>query len=724
MGSKVFLAHSQNSEGQGHSLVQHLESVGNLAQQYAAKFGAGELGRWVGLWHDLGKFNPRFQEYICNPEAAHGRIDHSSAGAVFAAENFEPLAFLVAGHHGGLPDGRELKHRLKRKSGTAEIHEALSLARGELSQVVPQSRLKGNLPAFLGNNPSETQFELFLRMLFSALVDADFLDTEAHLNPSRMRERGSNFPSLQELWQLLEDHQNRISGKNQDALNQIRDEIYRACLQAAPMPPGIFRLTAPTGGGKTLSSMAFALKHALEYNLNRVIVAIPYTSIIDQTAKVYRDIFGEEVVLEHHSAVNWDSDSELPNTRQMQARLASENWDAPIVVTTTVQLFESLFANRASRCRKLHNIVRSVLILDEVQMLPTELLAPILDVLQDLADHYSVTVVLCSATQPAFEDSPYVRGFREIRDIVPNPDRYFDELKRVHYELPQGGEWSWEQVATKMHLASQCMAVVNTKKDALALLDALNDPNALHLSTLLCGAHRRDVLAEVHNRLHAGKPCRLVATQVVEAGVDLDFPVVLRAMGPLDRIVQAAGRCNREGLLDQGQVIVFVPSAGSMPSGSYSIGAGTTRALVAQGDIDLHRPAIYQTYFERLYQRVELDKKNIQKKRAKFDFAEVAQSFRLIEEDSEPVIVRYQSSTVNGEVDALLKEARRADVNSRWLVRRLQPYLVNVKRWELPRMQREGLVKKIFPGLWEWLGKYDPVRGLVQSGHDPEDLVV
>ncbi|MCL0090661.1 CRISPR-associated helicase Cas3' [Dehalococcoidia bacterium] len=724
MGSKVFLAHSQNSEGQGHSLVQHLESVGNLAQQYAAKFGAGELGRWVGLWHDLGKFNPRFQEYICNPEAAHGRIDHSSAGAVFAAENFEPLAFLVAGHHGGLPDGRELKHRLKRKSGAAEIHEALSLARGELSQVVPQSRLKGNLPAFLDNNPSKTQFELFLRMLFSALVDADFLDTEAHLDPSRMRERGSSFPSLQELWQLLEDHQNRISGKNQDTLNQIRHEIYHACLQAAPRPPGIFRLTAPSGGGKTLSSMAFALKHALEYNLNRVIVAIPYTSIIDQTAKVYRDIFGEEVVLEHHSAVNWDSDSELPNTRQMQARLASENWDAPIVVTTTVQLFESLFANRASRCRKLHNIVRSVLILDEVQMLPTELLAPILDVLQDLADHYSVTVVLCSATQPAFEDSPYVRGFREIRDIVPNPDRYFDELKRVHYELPQGGEWSWEQVVSEMHLASQCMAVVNTKKDALALLDALNDPNALHLSTLLCGAHRRDVLAEVHNRLHAGKPCRLVATQVVEAGVDLDFPVVLRAMGPLDRIVQAAGRCNREGLLDQGQVIVFVPSAGSMPSGSYSIGAGTTRALVAQGDIDLHRPAIYQTYFERLYQRVELDKKNIQKKRAKFDFAEVAQSFRLIEEDSEPVIVRYQSSTVKGEVDALLKEARRADVNSRWLVRRLQPYLVNVKRWELPRMQREGLVKKIFPGLWEWLGKYDPVRGLVQSGHDPEDLVV
>jgi CRISPR-associated endonuclease/helicase Cas3 len=268
------------------------------------------------------------------------------------------------------------------------------------------------------------------------------------------------------------------------------------------------------------------------------------------------------------------------------------------------------------------------------------------------------------------------------------------------------------------------MAVVNTKKDALVLLDILDDPDALHLSTLLCGAHRRDVLAEVHSRLEAHEPCRLVATQVVEAGVDLDFPVVLRAMGPLDRIIQAAGRCNRQGLLGQGRVIVFAPKEGSMPPGAYSIGAGTTRSLLAQGNIDLHRLATYQTYFERLYQRVELDKKNIQKKRARFNFAEVAQSFRLIEEDSEPVMVRYQSPTVKGDADALLKEAYRADVNPRWLLRRLQPYLVNVKRWQFLEMQRKGLAKEIFPGLYEWLGSYDSVRGLIQLGRNPEDLVI
>lgn len=719
----MFLAHSQNSEGQGHSLVQHLESVGNLAQQYAAKFDAGELGRWVGLWHDLGKFNPRFQEYVCHPEAAHGRIDHSSAGAVFGAENFEPLAFLIAGHHGGLPDISDLKERLARKRDDQAITETLSLARAELSQISPPHPLGDNIPVFLWTAKPQ-QVELFLRMLFSTLVDADFLDTEAHLDPSRTRERSASSPSLQELWQFLEVHQNRISGKKQDTVNQIRHQIYQACLQAAPMPPGVFRLTVPTGGGKTLSGMAFALKHALAHDLDRVIVAIPYTSIIEQTAEVYRDIFGKEAVLEHHSAVNWDGDLDSPDSRQAWARLASENWDVPIVITTTVQLFESLFANRTSRCRKLHNIVRSVLILDEVQMLPTGLLTPILDVLQDLADHYHVSVVLCSATQPALEDSPYVNGLREIRSIVPNPERYFDALKRVHYELPQGREWSWEQVVSEMHSASQCMAVVNTKKDALVLLDALNDPDALHLSTLLCGAHRRHVLAEVHNRLHAGKPCRLVATQVVEAGVDLDFPVVLRAMGPLDRIVQAAGRCNREGQLQAGRVIVFRPAEGKVPAGSYRTGTDTAASLLSQTDVDLHDPGLYRIYFEWLYQAIDSDEKDIQDKRKHFKFQEVAENFRLIEDDTVPVVVHYQSPTAKDSIDTLLAMAHRAEVNPRWLVRRLQPYLVNVRRWQLPKMQREGLVKEMFPGLWEWLGNYDLVRGLVLSGQNPEDLVI
>ena len=255
-------------------------------------------------------------------------------------------------------------------------------------------------------------------MVFSALVDADFLDTERHFEPEQAAQRGQG-ASLDKLWEQFETAQGTLSGRKQGQLNEIRHEIYQACLRAADNPPGIFSLTVPTGGGKTRSGMAFALRHALVHSFDRVIVAIPYTSIIEQTADVYRGIFGAESVLEHHSAVTVHEDSNDPlSYQEVWARLASQNWDAPIVVTTTVQLFESLFANRPSACRKLHNIARSVVILDEVQTLPPELLAPILDVLQDLVDHYQVSVVLCTATQPALQDGPYLKGLREVREII------------------------------------------------------------------------------------------------------------------------------------------------------------------------------------------------------------------------------------------------------------------------------------------------------------------
>ena len=427
---------------------------------------------------------------------------------------------------------------------------------------------------------SPTQAELFLRFLFSALVDADYLDTEAHFDPgrSRLRYRPVDLEALAEsFWK----EQDKLSGHDQSPVNLARHEIYQFCLAAAECPPGIFRLTVPTGGGKTLSGMAFALRHALKYQKHRIIVAIPYTSIIDQTAQVYRRIFGDENILEHHSAVTPREDEDH-FVQQQWTRLAAENWDAPIVVTTTVQLFESLFANRPAACRKLHNLAQSIIILDEVQTLPTGLLAPILEVVQQLVDHYGVTVVLSTATQPSLVDSgsPYLKGLRgEIREIVPDPARYFQALKRVSYDCP-GEAWSWERVAQEMAAEPQCLAVVNTKKDALALLDALNDPEALHLSTLLCMAHRRKVMEGIKVRLATGQPCRVVATQVVEAGVDLDFPVVLRAMGPLDRIVQAAGRCNREGRLSQGRVIIFQPAEGQIPPGDYRAGHDIARAML------------------------------------------------------------------------------------------------------------------------------------------------
>jgi CRISPR-associated endonuclease/helicase Cas3 len=361
-----YFAHSANSLGAWHHLPKHLQDVAHQARRFAAPFGAGEFGYWSGLWHDLGKFGLAFQQYLKDPSAGRGP-DHSSAGAVFACASWDGLAFLIAGHHAGLPSHTHLKNRLRGKQGTPAVDEALQTAQRVMTGLRPATPLARLLPPFA--QASRHACEMFLRMVFSALVDADFLDTERHFQPDRAGQRG-NPPSLEELWQLFEADQAGITGRRQIDLQQARHEIYQACLAAAEAPPGLFRLTAPTGGGKTRSGMAFALRHALRHGLQRVIVVIPYTSIIEQTADVYRAIFGDDAVLEHHSAVGTLDDESPVTELQVWSRLASENWDARIVVTTTVQLFESLFANRPAPCRKLHRLARSVIVLDEVQTLP------------------------------------------------------------------------------------------------------------------------------------------------------------------------------------------------------------------------------------------------------------------------------------------------------------------------------------------------------------------
>lgn len=632
------------------------------------------------------------------------------------------LAFLVAGHHGGLADMTDLKHRLETKGADPRIRESIAAAEELLPELKTIPALASTLPTHLRSVP---ETELFIRLLFSALVDADFLDTEAYFNNELSELRGAS-SSLSDLWHRLQvNHESLTANASHSLLNSLRQEIFDACCTAADQPPGVFRLTVPTGGGKTRSGMAFALRHALQHRLDRVIVAIPYTSIIEQNADEYRKIFGQEAVLEHHSAVESLDDGDEVSSDRVKMRLASENWDAPIVVTTTVQLFESFFANRPSRCRKLHNIVRSVIILDEVQTLPIELLTPILDVLRELTTHYGVSVVLCTATQPALDDSPYLRGFRNVREIVPNPERYFALLKRVNYEIPVSTEkWSWSRVASVMRENRQCLTVVNTKKDALALMSVLEDPDALHLSTLLCGAHRREVIAEVKRRLSLGEPCRLVSTQVIEAGVDLDFPMVLRTVGPLDRIVQAAGRCNREGQLTDdlgqpamGRVIVFCPEEGGMPPGGYKSATSQAVSLLSREGLDLHDPGLYTRYFQMLYQVVETGGRDVQSAREALQFAQVAERFRMIKDNTVPVIVRYAA-----EVDGLVATVRAGGV-SRGIVRRLQPYLVNIYEHQLLRLRDQGLIEEIAPGLYEWLGLYDPVLGISERARDPESLV-
>ncbi|MGA2622198.1 MAG: CRISPR-associated helicase Cas3' [Thermoguttaceae bacterium] len=725
-----YFAHSQNRAGVRHCLVDHLTQVSGAARKLAGKFEAGELGYWVGLWHDLGKFHPDFAAYLECPEGRRGP-DHSSAGAVHAAGFLDLLAFAIGGHHAGLGSREDLRVRIREKSTMPAVQEALALAQRAMPALAPGSPIQAHLPEFLTAR-SQAQpkdavarvAEFFIRMLFSALVDADFLDTEAHFYPSQSSRRNVG-ADLGQLWAQLQQSQLSLISGTTGRINRARREIYQHCLAAATRPQGFFRLTAPTGAGKTRSMLGFALPHALQHRLDRVIVAIPYTSIIEQSADVYRGVFGDEegTVLEHHSAVGWGETGDAPVTaEQTWSRLASQNWDAPIVVTTTVQLFESLFANRPGRCRKLHNLARSVIVLDEVQTLPPGLLEPILDALRQLVEHYHATVVLSTATQPALEESPYMRGLKDVQEIIPDPSRYFQELRRVCYEVPALTErWSWPRVAERMRAEPQALAIVNTKADAMALMDALDDASALHLSTLMCGAHRRETLWQIRRRLQQGEPCRLVSTQVVEAGVDLDFPVVLRAVGPLDRIVQAAGRCNREGRLEAGRVVVFDPLEGGIPPGAYRAGYDLAAAMLRAG-LDLHDPAAYRQYFQRLYQQVELDAEGIQALRAKLDFPEVADHFRMIPADNVSVVVRPPGH--EREVDRLVEAISRQTDEPRRLLRRLQPYLVNIYSHLLPQYQRDGLLDELQTGLWRWCGGYDPIRGLVPKGQDPETLVV
>lgn len=726
------IAHTSNELGIRHDLVAHLRGVASLTAEFASGLGADQLGWYVGLWHDLGKFHQSFQEYLlaceANPSAQGQGPDHKAAGALLAHQYAPPASLLVQGHHGGLRSPGELRSWLQERSADPAVREALTLARASIPDLEPKGRLP--IPEHAMTDPRAA--ELFLRFVFSALVDADYLDTEAHFQGGRPVFRGTT-ARVDELWERFERDQTRLetqlrqAGRQHDPVIRARNEIYQACLEAAERPPGLFRLTAPTGGGKTRAAMAFALRHALRYGHRRVIVAVPFITITEQTADVYRSVFeideGLPVVLEHHSGAGTDDlDDDSSRQRELWSRLAAENWDAPIVVTTTVQLFESLFSARPGRCRRLHRLAHSVIILDEAQALPSHLLAPILDALRELTAHYGATVVLSTATQPAFEA---VGPFRDLpaTEIVNEPTRLFQSLARVAYEWRLDRPLAWAEVADLMRSEPRVLAVVNTKRDAISLLDALADPDALHLSTLLCGAHRRRVLAEVSRRLEAGEPCRLVSTQVIEAGVDLDFPVVLRAFGPLDAVIQAAGRCNREGRLSRGRVIVFEPANGGLPSGVYRTGTGIARVVLGHAGRDVHNPAVAWEYFERLFKTVDTDREQIQDQRAILNYSETARRFRMIEEDTESLVVSsYGSGDERRRVRDLLDRLRRGGPDGRATLRQLQPYVVAVRKEQAARYRRQGLIAEVMSGVGEWLGGYDDVRGLTVI--EPEKFVI
>lgn len=734
-----FYAHTPVDNGPWHDLVLHLEQTAAGAERNASKFGAGELARLAGLWHDIGKFNPEFQKYLercysatqTSVDTPAKSVPHAVYGAMLAADSLQLLAATIYGHHAGLPNQAKLRDAARQPEFRQRYEHILPIARS----VIEGLDFQGDVRRILADPPrDELQTEMLQRMLFSVLVDADFLDTEKHFDSSRTAMRGSDL-RLENLWEIFQrDREAFVAGSGEQTMvNRVREEIYRFCVDAGELPQGVYRLGVPTGGGKTRSGLAFALRHAVQHDLERVIFAVPYTSIIEQTASVYRVIFeelGEAAVLEHHSAVHRErgEGGERQDDTWVRSRLVAQNWDAPLVVTTTVQLFESLFANRTSRCRKLHNLCRSVIVLDEVQTLPVGLLGPTVSVLNELVRRYGVTVVLCTATQPALDErSKYLEGLESVGDIVP-PERaaeHFRALRRVEYETPSE-TWSWEEVAWRLLDASsekRAMVVLNTRKDALALLEELEGEPVLHLSTLLCGAHRRNVLEEVRRRLEADEPCLLVATQVVEAGVDLDFPVVFRALGPLDRIVQAAGRCNREGKMDVlGRVVVFEPEEGKVPRGEYAAAFGEAKTMLARSDLDLHDPDIFREYFRLLYQDVPTDHANIQKLRREFDYPEVAQNYRLISDATISVIVRYPKDEARRKgLEDFLQRIRHTGI---WGGdhRRLQPYVVSMFEHEFEN--RREYTEEIAEGVFVWNGDYDDLRGIRNVSLDPADLVV
>jgi CRISPR-associated endonuclease/helicase Cas3 len=720
-----------------HLLKDHLEAVAELARTFADAFGAGELAYWLGLWHDLGKCNPKFQEYLiachAKPNQPQRKLDHKAAGTKVTRQHLgQYLALLIQGHHGGLKNPTLLQNWLVDKEQKEEdaMCESLNRARQLLPDLEPRDRL--TIPAPFRRD--KLGFEMFVRMLFSTLVDADFLDTEAHRRPDKVDLRGSAI-TLEELAGRLRRYQTDHSGHRTDTLGKARHTIYQDCLAAADASPGLFRLAVPTGGGKTRSAMAFALEHAIHNEQQRVIVAVPFITITEQTADTYRDIFrvdGDErsVVLEHHSGADPDaSDAEDYDPARLAARLATENWDAPIIVTTTVQLFESLFANRTGRCRKLHRLANSVIILDEAQALPTQLLTPILDVLRQLCENYNTSVVISTATQPAFDTIPAFASL-SATDIVREPERWFHALRRVEYKWRTDQRLDWAEVAGILGSEPQALVVVNTKQDAFALLDALEAlgiPDMFHLSTQLCGAHRRNRITEVKERLKHGQPCRLIATQVIEAGVDLDFPLVLRAMGPLDGIIQAAGRCNREGKPEKGRVIVFMPQDGKLPSGPYySAAVAATRALLTDGYDDPDDPVMARAYYEELYALLrDKDRGEIQKWREEFDYLKVAREFRMIEDETESVVVKYGLDEQKQATTRAIEDLRNGEGNARLLLRRLQPYIVAIQKRQIAEYQRQGLLIRIhdrlYDGLYEWFGAYDDLRGWF-ADFDRDDL--
>lgn len=749
--SHALYAHSTEDPDKAtwQTLADHSSNVAKLAGNFASTFGARDLGVALGFVHDAGKASNLFQQRL---EGKPVKVDHSTAGGkllvklVDGIEDDEKtrggfgacLAYAVLGHHGGLPNGRsgvERSSLFERLNGTVENYDSFK----SLVSIPDATVLKSEIARLLSDEQTAQEktfgFTMLLRMLYSCLVDADYLDTEAFLDADMAAAREYEGIDLQSMQKHLRDYMGSFS-EPLSPVNKARADIHQACIDASCGPTGVYSLCVPTGGGKTLSSLDFALSHAVANGLERVIYAIPYTSITEQTAATFKELFGDDSVLEHHCNYEFDEDDER---RALHERLDMENWDCPLIVTTNVQLFESIYSDKPSRCRKNHNLAKSVIVLDEVQSIPDSFLKPCLYALDELARSYGSTVVLCSATMPSF-DSLWLHDVKPV-DLVPANRRHAD-LFYARVSIEDAGDVDSDDLVSRLAGYEQVLCVVSTRKAAGMVFDALVDKvgecGVFHLSAFMVPAHRSRVISEIHRRLADGLPCRVISTQLIEAGVDLDFPVVFRELAGIDSVLQAAGRCNREGRRPLGHVCVFncpeyAPKVRRSGGSSWLPKMRSLGLEVMQTSSDpFGKPGIDQ-FFKRRFQEVDIDFLDIAKdfsdpdrfRSSNFPFETCGKEFHFIDDDGIAVFVPW------GEHGGELLDKVRAGSFDIKTLRSIQRYTLNVPPWNFKSLRDSGEAVS-YDGVPFWvleprngaLPSYSSEKGLVIFDHTDDFLTI
>lgn len=701
---KSYIAHTVNNKGMEQSMIDHSYGVANLMSSFALSPLFADLYAYCGLMHDLGKYQEHFQNYLRNKCDS---VPHSIWGAYAASQNkLINIAHPIIGHHGGLKNNDE-------------VHETLSLCNNDDFQKIYSCFIEDNGSITLPNNytfnqiPTITQKELFVRLLYSSLVDADSLDTERHFNLEQYDSRPNSILDVDNLLVLLNKKFAKFTS-NSD-INRLRNDVRLYAQQQAKLPQGCFSMTLPTGLGKTLCSINWALHHAKAHkNIKRIIIVLPFISIIDQTSKVLKDIFGDsDVVLEHHSNVIHEPTTSNGEERISPRQLATENWNYPIIVTTSVQFFESLFSNKRSKCRKLHNIQDSIIIFDEIQTIPLGLAECSMVMLNDVLQLCRSSLLLCTATQPDFKTRKEFQGIDNITSLVENPKCIFEQTKRVEY-IPVDSYLPQDSCTIAARIAedgNSTMVICNTKKKALAMFDALKEKSklrVLHLSTNMCPIHRLEIIVDIKDTLKRGERLIVCSTQLIEAGVDLDFPVVYRELAPLESIIQSAGRCNREGKLEHyGQVYLFSLAEKGQPNKQYQTFADFARTSYKGNESRLCDADFYTEYYRDII-RLYGPKDSITADRNKLMFQTVAEKYRLIDNETTTLFIyKYNEDSLN-----LYHSLKDQEYLSRSDCQQVSQYSVQI--YDIFLKDNYNLIGDM-AGIKVWYGGYDEYIGLTNE---------